>query len=293
MILICQIAPWDKPLEVSQTGENDDIDNSHNLKVGDKIIIKNEQGTDLAMIIKIKAERNKTPECDDCKECPGAVAVAKANPSFQTTAALVRRATMNDLDKQTKKEEHKQSCLTECEQLIKKHNLPMKLIDVIFHFDGGRITFAFTAANKVDFRELVKDLAKKMHRSIRLYQVGARQEVEMTGDIGPCGQSLCCMSFLEKLGNVTTELIFDQQIAHRGVDRLSGPCGRLKCCLLFEEDNYKELAKNFPTQGSFVRTPHGDGKVSGWKILRQTVMVRIDDETMVEVPISEIKKIEK
>lgn len=279
MIIVCQIAPWDKPIQVSFDGEPEANFNIE-LKVGDKIIIKSEQGTDLATVTEVQLSNNQ----------PGATATANdLGPKVKTI--FLRKALHSDLEKLAKKNEQRATVLKDCEELVKKYNLPMKLIDVLFHLDGGRITFAFTAASKVDFRELVRALAQKLHRSIRLYQVGARQEVEMTGDIGPCGRALCCLKFLSKLGNVTTDLIFDQQIAHRGVDRLSGICGRLKCCLLFEEDNYKELVKNFPPQGSRVKTPYGNGKIINWQILKQTVRVALDDDTILEVPIKDVEQL--
>jgi cell fate regulator YaaT (PSP1 superfamily) len=283
MIIVCQIVPWDKPIQVSfedEPGTDFNVD----LKVGDKIIIKGEQGTDLATVIQAKSSNSES-----CASCAAATAVA--DPAAKAKTIFLRKAHQSDVDKLAKKNEQRSTVLKDCEELVKKHNLPMKLIDVLFHLDGGRITFAFTAASKVDFRQLVRELAQKLHRSIRLYQVGARQEVEMTGDIGPCGRALCCLRFLSKLGNVTTDLIFDQQIAHRGVDRLSGICGRLKCCLLFEEDNYKELAKDFPPQGSRVKTPHGNGKIIAWQILKQTGRVALDDGTILEVPIKEVQQI--
>jgi cell fate regulator YaaT (PSP1 superfamily) len=240
-------------------------------KLGEEVIIKTEQGTDSAKIIKLE-DRPENKEIEQ-----------------ESLNILIRKATPIDLEKVCKKNETKTQTMKECEELIKKHRLPMKLIDLVFHFDGGRMTFAFAASTKIDFRELVQDLAKKFHKSIRLYQVGARQEVEMAGDVGPCGQHLCCLGFLKKLGNVTTELIFDQQVAHRGVDRLSGVCGRLKCCLLYEEENYKALAENLPAVGTTVKTTHGEGKVLSWHILKQTVMVEVDKDTVIEVPVAEIK----
>jgi len=279
MIIVCQIAPWDKPIQVSFEGEpgvNFNVD----LKVGDKIIVKSEQGTDLATVTEVKSSKPEEHTAEANKEL---------GPAAKTI--FLRKALHSDIEKLAKKNEQQAAVLKDCEELVKKYNLPMKLIDVLFHLDGGRITFAFTAASKVDFRELVRALAQKLHRSIRLYQVGARQEVEMAGDVGPCGRALCCLNFLAKLGNVTTDLIFDQQIAHRGVDRLSGICGRLKCCLLFEEDNYKELAKDFPPQGSRVKTPHGNGKIINWHILKQTAQVALDDDTILEVPVKDIQQL--
>jgi cell fate regulator YaaT (PSP1 superfamily) len=280
IIVTCQIAPWDKPIEISKSSGGHSL-KQNEFQIGERVVVKTEQGTDLAKIINIE-EKPKELEEEETTE-------PESKSAQISSCVLIRKATWTDLDKVAKRSETKAQFIKECEDLIKKHKLPMKLIDVVFHFDGGRLTFAFAASSKIDFRELVKDLAQKFHKSIKLYQVGARQEVEFAGDIGPCGRSLCCLSFLTKLGNVTTELIFDQQVAHRGIDRLSGICGRLKCCLLYEEENYKELTKNLPPVGSQVNTSRGEGKVIDWHILKQTVMIEIDKDTVIEVPVQEIQ----
>ena len=122
----------------------------------------------------------------------------------------------------------------------------MKIMDAYFSFDGGRIIFLFTAPDRVDFRQIVKDLSKAFHKSIRLHQIGIRQAFGLGGDIGPCGLPLCCKNFLGEIGlsKVSTNLINDQNLSHRGIDRLTGVCGRLKCCLLFEEEMYQAKNKN-------------------------------------------------
>jgi cell fate regulator YaaT (PSP1 superfamily) len=271
VILTCELAPWDKPIQIDKTVGGKSIKNKE-FKVGDFVIIKTDQGTDLAKITKIEESKGESKE---------------TTKGFNI---LVRKAKEEDLEKMKKKEQGKEEALKICNELIKKHNLPMKLVDVLFHFDGGRITFAFTAPTKVDFRELVKDLTQAFHKSIRLYQISVRQETELKGDIGPCGKILCCRSFLQKLGNVTIETIFDQQIVHRGIDRLTGVCGRLKCCLLYEEEMYKELAKKLPPIGSLVKTAQGEGKVIDWKILKQTVIIEIENGIIIEASVDQLLK---
>jgi cell fate regulator YaaT (PSP1 superfamily) len=275
IVITCQVASWDKPIEIDKMVGGKPL-KANEFKIGDWIIIKTDQGTDLAKIIKIEERPSNI------------ISESTTTESQNNLRILIRKANQADLDKMNKKNESKGQTLKECDELIKKHKLPMKLVDVVFHFDGGRITFAFIANTKIDFRELVKDLAQKFHKSIKLYQISVRKEAELAGDIGPCGQPVCCQTFLKKLGNVTTDLIFDQQIAHRGIDRLSGLCGRLKCCLLYEEDIYKELSKNLPAIGSLVKTSRGEGKVIDRHILKQTVMVEIDKDTVIEVPAQEI-----
>ena len=158
----------------------------------------------------------------------------------------------------------------------------MKLVDCGFSFDDTRLTFAFTSDTRVDFRELVKDLTRQFQKKIRLQQIGIRDTLKQVGGIGPCGRNLCCHRFLDDLGNISTDLARDQQIEQRGSDRLSGTCGRLKCCLAYEAEGYKDTAQKFPPVGTMIKTSQGKGKVINWNILKHSVDVRIDDETVIE-----------
>ena len=152
--------------------------------------------------------------------------------------------------------------------------------------DNSRITFAFIADGRVDFRDLLKDLNKEFKKNIRLQQIGIRDEIKICGDIGCCGKEVCCKSFYKDLGNVTSELAALQQVAHRGSERLSGVCGRLKCCLTFEQDLYNSLAEKLPMVGEKVSCKHGRGQVIGWHVLKGSVDVLLDDkDTIVEITI--------
>jgi len=185
----------------------------------------------------------------------------------------------------------KEQAIDYCHKMIKKYGLGMKLGDYYFSFDNNRLTFAFIADGRVDFRSLVKDLIRHFQKSVRLYQLGVRDEAKIDGDIGSCGQNLCCRGHLQKLGNVTSDYAENQQVAHRGSERLSGICGRLKCCLAYENNLYEELAGKLPAIGTRVKTKHGRGKIVGWHVLRGSVEVEIDSEKdgerkiVVEVPI--------
>ena len=165
----------------------------------------------------------------------------------------------------------------------------MKAIDCHFSFDGGKITFAFSADKRIDFRDLVKDLTRTFQKSVRLHQIGIRDEAKRLGEFGPCGRELCCKKFLGNLGNVTTDLARIQQITHRGSDRISGVCGRLMCCLAFEAKFYNEESKDLPVIDSIVKTKHGEGRVISCNVLKKTVNVQIDDKTVMEIPAKEIK----
>jgi cell fate regulator YaaT (PSP1 superfamily) len=156
----------------------------------------------------------------------------------------------------------------------------MKLVDAHFSIDGKRLTFAFIANGRVDFRSLLKDLVKHFKLNIRLQQIGIRDEIKINGDMGCCGKILCCQSFYKDLGNVTSDLAELQQVAHRGSDRLSGVCGRLKCCLTYERAAYEDCARCLPPIGSQIRTKQGKGTVIGHHTLKKTVNVRLEDNTI-------------
>ena len=273
VIVFVQLAPWDVPYILTKVRGGEFIEKNQ-FKVNDYLIIKTDLGTDLGKVIKVEEKSEEDNE--------------------QQKNFILRIANFRDVEKLKERNKHKKEILKKCEQLVKKRKLAMKIIDAHFSFDGSKIIFAFTAPSRIDFRLLVRDLVQEFHKSIRMHQVGARQETGLAGDTGPCGRSLCCLTFLKKLGHVTTEMIFDQQLAQRGPERLSGICGRLKCCLAFENEMYKDLREKLPVLGKNVKTKKGNGKVIDWHILKQTVMVEIMDEKekqkmIIEVPLDEIK----
>ncbi|MFH1667773.1 MAG: regulatory iron-sulfur-containing complex subunit RicT, partial [Candidatus Komeilibacteria bacterium] len=189
----------------------------------------------------------------------------------------IRIANDDDLSQLKKNNVDNDKRLELCRQYVKKNDLQMKLVDCHTSFDGSRMVFAFIADGRIDFRNLVKDLTRKFKKSIRLQQLGVRDEAKATGDCGSCGRGLCCSQHLRELGNVSTEFAKDQQIAHRGSERLSGACGRLKCCLAYEEEHYKESLKKFPEVGSKVKTKEGEGYVININVLSGTYDVRVND----------------
>ncbi len=235
---------------------------------GDFVIVKTDLGTEMGKVVGAKEVSEKEIE----------EAGLEIKPIF-------RKATTSDMQKFREKEKQKKAALQTCKQLIKKHNLPMKLIDAHFSFDGGRVTFAFVADGRVDFRELVSDLTKVFQKSIRLQQLGIRDEAKISGDVGVCGRYLCCQKFLKDLGNITSDLADLQQVAHRGSERLTGVCGRLMCCLAYEQNIYEEQVKKLPAIGTTVRTDYGRGKVVGWHVLKGSVEVELEEGRVIEVPI--------
>jgi cell fate regulator YaaT (PSP1 superfamily) len=189
----------------------------------------------------------------------------------------------------------KQEALETCQFLIEKHNLKMKLIDARFSFCGRRLTFAFVSEGRIDFRNLVKDLGSAFNLSIRLFQIGSRDQARFQGDCGPCGLSLCCRSFVKDFSSITSEMAETQQVVHRGSDRISGMCGRLMCCLSFEYEGYKALAGEMPPLGTTVKVENKLGTVISHHLLQESIDVRFpsnnpsERDLIVTVPLKQLK----
>lgn len=169
-----------------------------------------------------------------------------------------------------------------CSTKIESHDLDMKLVDVEYTFDRNKIIFYFTADGRVDFRELVKDLASVFRTRIELRQIGVRDEAKMLGGIGPCGRVLCCSSFLGDFEPVSIKMAKDQSLSLNPA-KISGLCGRLMCCLKYENDNYESGKDELPDIGSMVMTPYGKGRVVGLNILDRKVQVEIKETQNVEL----------
>ncbi len=241
------------------------------LELNDQVVVKTEWGLDVGKVSGFKEVSSQIP-----------------GSQKENAIQIIRRVTTEDLGILGELKKQKALALDYCKKLVSRHNLPMKVIDAHFSFDGSRLIFPFIADGRVDFRGLVKDLTHHFQKSIRLQQIGIRDEAKISGDFGSCGRPLCCKAHLGDLSSITSDLADIQQISHRGSERLSGLCGRLRCCLAFEGENYERLAKNLPSLGSIIRTPQGKGKVIGWHTLKQTVDVALegDEKNIIELPIN-------
>lgn len=238
-------------------------------KVGDWVMAETSLGQDLAMITWQGLEKPEEFSAEDIKP-------------------LLRMAKPEEHDQKNEQKKENAQLLKDCEAACQKNNLNMKLIDVHQSLDGTRLTFYFISESRVDFRDLVKDLISKFHKKIRLQQIGVRDEAKICGDYGPCGLPLCCKNWLKSLGNVNAEYIKDQDLMHRGNERLSGVCGRLKCCLRYEEEAYKYALGQLPKVGDEIKTKAGMAKVISVHPLKQTVDLKIDG-AIVEYPYLEGK----
>jgi cell fate regulator YaaT (PSP1 superfamily) len=187
---------------------------------------------------------------------------------------VIRLATEDDKkvneENRVKEKEAFDICLTK----IAKHKLDMKLVDVELTFDGNKIIFYFTSSGRVDFRELVKDLAAVFRVRIELRQIGIRDEAKMLNGIGICGRTLCCATFLSDFHPVSIKMAKDQSLSLNPT-KISGICGRLMCCLKYEQDVYEELIKDLPREGDIISTPDGTGEVLSVSVLKQTIKAAV------------------
>jgi len=196
------------------------------------------------------------------------------NEVVQPLKKVLRAATEEDIAQSTANREREKEAIVICEEKIIKHKLDMKLIDVELTFDQNKIIFYFTADGRVDFRELVKELAGVFRMRIELRQIGVRDEAKLMNGIGICGRTLCCATFLDEFHPVSIKMAKEQNLSLNPT-KISGICGRLMCCLKYEEDTYEYLNRNLPNQGQTVRTPDGMGEVLSVSVLRQLVRVAV------------------
>ena len=207
----------------------------------------------------------------------GEVVIGKREiPEEKITTPLkkvIRLANPRDLKKQEENKAKEQAAIKVCKNKIKEHKLAMNLVDVEVKFDNSKIIFYFTADGRVDFRELVKDLAAIYKTRIELRQIGVRDEVKKIGGNGVCGRELCCCSFLNNFDIVSIKMA-KEQCTSLNPSKISGNCGRLMCCLKYEQEVYEEKLKKLPKVGSIVKTEDGEGTISSVEVLKEEVKVQ-------------------
>lgn len=230
------------------------------LRVGDKIVVKSDLINELGFI-----EDGESANIKD------------------QNFSIVRLATARDLEAFAKNEEKKDEILKLSKIEIKRLSLEMKLVDVHISLDGSSAVILFTADDRVDFRELVKNLSKIFHRSVRMHQVGSRDEARKIGGCGVCGRELCCLRLAGDLPSISIDMARVQQIAHRGSERISGICGRLMCCLSYEAAQYQKMLVGMPELRSTVKIKEGKGEVIELNVLMGDVKIRMSDGTILVV----------
>ncbi len=202
---------------------------------------------------------------------------------------IIRKTNPWDEEQIAKNKAKTKDLMGVCEKKIAEHKLPMKLVDAEYSFDRSKIIFYFTSENRVDFRNLVKNLASIFRVRIELRQIGVRDEARLLGGLGSCGRELCCMAFLKNFEPVTIKMAKVQNLPFNP-SKISGLCGRLMCCLGYEYKNYKEASKNLPKVGKEIKTPHGKGKVIALSPLKKSFTVDLGEGKIKEVSVEDIGK---
>ena len=198
---------------------------------------------------------------------------------------VIRVATEEDRAAFEANKEKEKEAFNICLEKIAKHKLDMKLVDAEITFDGNKIIFYFTSSGRVDFRELVKDLASVFRVRIELRQIGVRDEAKMLNGIGVCGRTLCCATFLSDFHPVSIKMAKDQGLS-LNPSKISGVCGRLMCCLQYEQEAYEHLLTALPKEGDIISTPEGDGEVLSVNVLKQTIKAAVRPDSKQEVHVS-------
>ncbi len=202
---------------------------------------------------------------------------------------VLRLATEDELRMMLSFKSKEKDALIRCHERIQQHHLPMKLVESEYTFDGSRLTFYFTADERVDFRALVRDLAATFRTRIELRQIGARDQAKLQGGVGPCGKTLCCSSWITDFGVVSIKMAKEQGLP-LNPSKISGVCGRLLCCLSYENDNYIQAKQQMPQIGAMLTTPSGPGKVVAINVPRNSVEVMLESGATIQVPVDEQKQ---
>lgn len=244
-----------------------------NIKKGDHVIVETARGIEYGTVV-------------------GGVKEVEDDKVVQPLKPVLRIATQKDSEQEAANKGKEKDAFKICLEKIKKHNLEMKLIDAEYTFDNNKVLFYFTADGRIDFRELVKDLASVFKTRIELRQIGVRDETKIVGGIGICGRALCCHTYLSEFIPVSIKMAKEQNLSLNPT-KISGVCGRLMCCLKNEEETYEDLNRRLPNVGDYVTTDDGyKGAVHSVNVLRQLVKVIIekdDEKEIQEYKVSQLR----
>jgi cell fate regulator YaaT (PSP1 superfamily) len=240
------------------------------LREGDYVLVETSRARELGKVV--------IPP----KEVPPEEVVGRLKP-------ILGRATSVDLASAQHYVTREQQALEKCRSKVVEHELPIKVIRAEYNYDGSHLTLYFTAEKRVDFRALVKDLARLFRTRIELRQVGVRDEAKLITGFGPCGRPLCCATHLCEFIPVSIKMAKQQDLPLSPME-ISGMCGRLMCCLTYEDEFYREAQAKMPRRGETITTADGVGRVRGYNVIKETVQVELESGTVVEVPLSDIEE---
>lgn len=245
----------------------------HPLDQNELVIVETSKGTELGKVVIAPTEVAESEVTEPLKP-------------------VLRKASPEDVDRLHSFRSREADALAKCKERVRHFDLPMKLIGAEYNFDGSRLVFTFTAEGRVDFRQLVRDLAGIFRTRIELRQVGVRDEAKQLSGYGRCGRPLCCCAFLDDFSSVSIRMAKEQELPLNPM-KISGMCGRLLCCLGYENKAYCELRQELPRVGERVVTPQGEARVVAVNLLKQLVTVDLEDKGLLEVKSSEIHRTEE
>lgn len=202
---------------------------------------------------------------------------------------ILRLAGDADFQQERRNREKARNAIALCQERVRSLQLPMKLLQAEYSFDASQVTIYFSAENRVDFRELVRDVAAQLRCKVQLHQVGARDQAKLIGGVGPCGLTLCCATFLTEFAPISMKMAKDQSLFLNPV-KFSGVCGKLMCCLRYEHETYVDAKKRLPQIGEIVMSPSGQGKVLDLNLLKETALIQLmESKAEVEYPATELR----
>lgn len=231
------------------------LPNGETFSIGDEVVVETQNGISVGTVAVSEFE-------------------AESKKNEEPQKPIIRRATERDIQKKIENQKRGKEALPRVEGLVKRLGLIMKIVDVEYAFDDSKVTISFTADGRVDFRELLRELASTLRSRIELRQIGSRDEVKAIGGIGPCGLECCCKRFGGDVEHVSVKMAKNQGLS-LSPTKINGLCGRLMCCLAYENEVYQEILSRMPKVGSRVKTPDGEGVVTFNDILKQKVTVKV------------------
>ncbi|MDP2727931.1 MAG: stage 0 sporulation family protein [Dehalococcoidia bacterium] len=240
------------------------------LEVNDKVVVETSRGLEIGRVV----------------VAPKQVA---ENQVTEPLKPIVRKAEEEDLRRLENWQAKEEEALHTCQAKVVQRNLPMKVLSAEYNYDGSRLTFLFSSESRVDFRDLLRELASTFRTRIELKQVGVRDTAKMIGGMGRCGRHLCCSAFLCDFSTVTMKMAKEQNLPLNPM-KISGLCGRLLCCLSYENEQYAEMKRNLPKVGEKVTTSSGPGKVASTNVLKETVYVELETGAFVEAAAADLQR---
>ena len=243
--------------------------NGFNLKINDTVIVETEKGLQYGIVSKIVSEDEVDKKIEYKK--------------------VIRIATKNDIKRHFNNLKDADKAVVKCNDLIEKYELNMRIIDACYTFDREQLIFRFLADDRVDFRQLAKDLGSIFKTRIELRQIGIRDKAREIGGFGPCGRKLCCNNFLTEFDSVSINMAKNQNLSLNPT-KINGVCGRLLCCLKYENDNYTEYKKDLPDVGSKIKTENGDGKVISVDVFKKSYKVLLNNGDILSIDVNNESK---